>query len=186
MAYQPVCSLINYDANVGFLFSPLISCRLEYLNIGIEFLSVFLRSHKHELRFLVLVKYPSIYQQGCGKVGCRSTPYHKRQTSQDGTTLPNIDNKTYKQKTPHLYWGKSPKLQTADEGKTHRQIKSSDSQCYRIRTQAVWGFNYTKGKMGNIRGTQLKVIMKRSRGTIKKKSQEQTRQKMYNNKQKNR
>lgn len=121
--------------------------------------------------FLVLVKYPSIYQQGCGKVGCRSTPYHKRQTSQDGQTLPNIDNKTYKQKNPHLYWGKSPKLQTADEGKTHRQIKSSDSQCYRIRTQAVWGFNYTKGKMGNIRGTQLKVIMEEKlRDYQKKKS----------------
>lgn len=119
--------------------------------------------------FLVLVKYPSIYQQGCGKVGCRSTPYHKRQTSQDGQTLPNIDNKTYKQKNPHLYWGKSPKLQTADEGKTHRQIKSSDSQCYRIRTQAVWGFNYTKGKMGNIRGTQLKVIMEEKSRDYQKK-----------------
>lgn len=134
VAYQPVCSLINYDANVGFLFSALISCRLEYLNIGIEFSS---EATNMSFVFLVLVKYPSIYQQGCGKVGCRSTPYHKRQTSQDGQTLPNIDNKTYKQKNPHLYWGKSPKLQTADEGKTHRQIKSSDSQCYRIRTQAV-------------------------------------------------
>lgn len=40
--------------------------------------------------------------------------------------------------------------------------------------------------MGNIRGTQLKVIMEEKLRDYQKKSQEQTRQKMYNNKQKNR
>lgn len=41
--------------------------------------------------------------------------------------------------------------------------------------------------MGNIRGTQLKVIMEdKSRDYQKKNPQEQTQQKMYNNKQKNR